>query len=234
MLLSIAAIGGLAPSTAGERDDLPRHDPVMVTSYKAGDRHCRERSVVPEIAREIEEEFEAREPADTYSVGCIYDAPGSALYLLTGNGPASGEQFGLRFFLVRHDRPGLTILQQSHGMQDSWYLRPVFYPSGDRTLILAETGAEESWGVVAFELHGTDLRDLGYLEVAEDAGEFTINPLPAARVRLINGIWSVEFDVDLVWNPGGGDERPLPRRNGKPHLFRNDSGQFALVLSDAE
>jgi hypothetical protein len=140
----------------------------------------------------------------------------------------------LRFFLVRHDRPGLTILQQSHGMQDSWYLRPVFYPSGDRTLILAETGAEESWGVVAFELHGTDLRDLGYLEVAEDAGEFTINPLPAARVRLINGIWSVEFDVDLVWNPGGGDERPLPRRNGKPHLFRNDSGQFALVLSDAE
>ncbi len=219
------------PSVEDANTYLPRHEPAQIKWSESERRYCHDSRVEQEVAREIAAQFEG---SGAHRVRCIYGIPGSRLYLLTGTGSRTGEQVGLQFFLIRHDDAGLTILQESTGMQDSWFLSPVFFWTDDRVLVLADTGTEYSWGVVAFELRDATLRDLGVISVALDAEENTVDPLPSAKVRRTEDGYLVEFHANLVWNPGGSDERPLPREAGRPHLFRSGAGGFEPVSASGE
>jgi hypothetical protein len=141
------------------------------------------------------------------------------------------DDYGLRFFLVRVSAGDIHILDRTRGAMDSYSLRPTLFTGEDRVLILAETGAEYSWGISAFEFAGDRLRSLGNINVARSVNEpieTTENPLPYAKTRHGGDAYVVEFYTDLVIDPGG-DAVELRRDGDAPFVFVGRHGQFKLV-----
>lgn len=135
----------------------------------------------------------------------IYKIPGfENYYLVSGSMGYQGEtDYGVRFFLVKKEGNDYVQLFRGRGAGDSYNLDPVFYAAKDRVLILAESGAEYSWGLSAYEFKEERLATLGYLSVARWSGENYVNPLDRVTVFLRDGRYVVEFATNLRLNPGG-------------------------------
>jgi hypothetical protein len=79
--------------------------------------------------------------------------------------------------------------------------------------------------------HGT-VRRLGYLDAAANPPSWPpepgpLNPLPHATVRIAGNEIVVDFDVDIVLNPGSREQR-LVVSSGSPIRFVYRDGQFVL------
>ena len=159
----------------------------------------------------------------------IYGIPGrDRLFLVSGSMDHRGEtDFGLRFFLVEEADGVLRRTFRGRGSGDSYSLDPTFYWDDARVLILAETGAEYSWGLWAYELSGSTLEDLGPLDVTFWSGENHVNPLDHARVSFERGRYRVEFRVDLTLDPGGLHTWHLIRA-GEAIIFEQNVDRFRL------
>jgi len=159
----------------------------------------------------------------------ILRVPGrSTSFLVVGVGRATAESRdldGLRLMLVEKSGQGVTLLAQSSGSADSYVLKPVVFTGSGRTIVLAETGAEYTWGLRVFEVVGRELRDLGGIDagVIGESGQEE-DPTPFARVTIAGGKVVVTFDSDLsigTGNPGA----PLAL---KPVVFRQSATGFTL------
>lgn len=160
----------------------------------------------------------------------IYSCPGRADLFVTVSAPINTEEnYGDRFFLIKEGDQGFSLLSKTHGMMDSYFLRPTFFTATNRTIILGETGAEYSWGVVAFEIVNDKLKDLGTIYVAKPTEEDTVNPIPDAQLKLSSGKLIVEFHTDLVFEPGGHNDRLVKRVNNEPISFEYDGKKFLLI-----
>jgi len=137
--------------------------------------------------------------------------------------------------LVTVEQGKVEMAFASRGMQDTYAVEPMMFVGTDRVLIVADTATEYSWGLVAFEFRGGQLRDLGELDVARRGSDepFELeNPLPFATARIANGEYEVSFATDLVLHPGGVDERRLPVRDGRAHVFRHSAAGWNLLAED--
>ena len=139
------------------------------------------------------------------------------------------KNYGKRFFLIKEGIQGFDLLSKSDGMMDSYILRPTFFTTNNRIIILGETGAEYSWGVVAYEIFNETLKDLGTIYVAKPTEETTDNPIPDAQVKLSGGSLIVEFHTDLIFDPGGHNDRLVKRVNDQPIVFAHDGRDFFLM-----
>jgi hypothetical protein len=117
---------------------------------------------------------------------------------------------------------------------DSYILNPFFYIGDTKILILAETGTEYIWGFSAYDFDAVkkEMTYLNMLPVArvydgEDSWGELINPLDRARVFIKNGIYTIEFDTDIVLDPGRIDERLIESQGGKI-LFRYNGENFVM------
>lgn len=164
------------------------------------------------------------------SYAAIYSCPGRASHFIIVSGMISmQENYGKRFFLIKEGNQGFSLLSKSHGMMDSYILRPTFFTANRRAIILGDTGAEYSWGVVAFEVVNDKLKDLGTIDVAKPSEEDTVNPIHDAQLKLSGEKLIVEFHTDLIFNPGGYNDRLVKRVNSQPISFEYDGKKFSLI-----
>jgi hypothetical protein len=165
----------------------------------------------------------------------IYMIPDQQGYNLVS---IAGEQiesdYGVRFILLRREGKDFVELFYGRGAMDSYILNPFFYSGDVKILILAETGTEYTWGFSAYEFNAVkkSITYLDELPVArvyegEDSWGELINPLDRARVFLRNGRYTVEFDTDIVLEPGGMEERLIESEVGKI-LFHYDGKSFVM------
>jgi hypothetical protein len=159
----------------------------------------------------------------------IYRIPDrDRLFLVSALRDHRGEgDFGRRFFLLEEADGSLQRTFRGRGAGDSYSLDPTFYRGDGRVLILAEMGAEYSWGLWAYDLTGSTLRDLGPLDVAFWSGENHVNPLDHARVLFERGGYLVEFRVNLDLGPGGLHPWNLIR-TGDAITFEQQEERFVL------
>jgi hypothetical protein len=115
-------------------------------------------------------------------------------------------------------------------MYDEDFVRPTFFSLGDRTLVLADHGSEDAYGVLAWSFEGGGVRDLGDLQVAlpEDADVFTRGAAPTARVALRDARYTVTIPGPVLLDPRGEDERLIARK-GEFVRFEELAGKLALV-----
>ncbi|MBB4639616.1 hypothetical protein [Longimicrobium terrae] len=148
---------------------------------------------------------------------------------------ADTADYGLRFVLVAFGPGGVTEVARSRGMADSEWLEPVFFGDGDCQFVLADTGAETSWGLEAFRLCHDSLTALGPINVSLPAGdastEVAENPLPFARMRRDSSGVVVEFGTDLVlWitdpSTRAVHDSIVNMEEGRPITFRLAGGSF--------
>ena len=158
----------------------------------------------------------------------IFACPGRAdLFVIVSRiAPGTEKDFGKRFLLIKKTAKGFTLLDKSKGMMDSYILEPTFFTSKNKIVILGETGAEYSWGVVAYEIQKNKLKDLGTINVAKPTEESTDNPIPDAVLKLSGNKLRVEFHTDLVFDPGGRKDRLVKRVNGRPFVFEYNGKEF--------
>jgi len=155
-------------------------------------------------------------------------------YLVSIAGEQIETDYGARFILLRRERKDFVELFYGRGAMDSYILNPFFYSGDTKIFILAETGTEYTWGFSAYEFDA-EKKTFAYLDAlpvarvydGEDSWGELVNPLDRARVFMKNGRYTIEFDTDIVLNPGGMEERLIKSEGGKI-LFHYDGKSFVM------
>jgi hypothetical protein len=131
---------------------------------------------------------------------------------------------GLRLFLVEKTNSGYKVRDRSKGSNSAYNLTPTFYRSGDSWVILAENGAEYSYGTRVFMFKDNTMNDLGALNVAFNRkfGEIKTNGVttpitnevsivPYTVISTVNQELVFSFTQDVEHNPGGNDQKPIAK-----------------------
>lgn len=124
------------------------------------------------------------------------------------------EQSRLRLYLVQSlGSGGFSVAFRSAHFGDAYYVNVVVLESmpGDKTaLLLAESGAEFSYGVRVYAFDGGTLEFAGEIDEVIDRDGGASSVLPALRVRRVGGRTEFSFS-ELVMRPassGGYSEVP--------------------------
>ncbi|MDH3976520.1 MAG: hypothetical protein OEV42_19830 [Deltaproteobacteria bacterium] len=171
--------------------------------------------LAPEEALQLSETF-----FKWYGIGkypFIYKIPRiEDYYVVAAIGYQGGKDKGIRFYLIKErNNKRLRRVQTTKGAGDSLMLTPTFYYDDKSVIILAEVGAESSWGfsVFRFDPERGYLYWMGMINVAEPAERFNemTSPIEVTRVFVDNSekkpTYTVEISGDIVLNPGSKDQK---------------------------
>lgn len=124
----------------------------------------------------------------------------------------------------------VRVLHESPRLYDDDFVRPTFFAFPDRTLLLADHGSEDAYGVLAWSIESGRVRDLGQLHIAlpEEKDVFTRGAAATARVEMKDGKYEITIPGPVLLNPRGEDERQLAKK-GEVVTFRESAGRFELV-----
>ena len=164
------------------------------------------------------------------SVSALWRVSGEpAMRLAFVEKPPAGTAYGpqLMALLVSGD---VRVLHESQRLYDDDFIHPAFFTFSNRTLMLADHGSEDAYGVLAWSIENGAVRDLGQLQIAlpEEQGMFTRGAAAAARVELKDGKYVITIPGPVLLNPQGEDERQLAKK-GEIITFRESAGRFELV-----
>lgn len=135
--------------------------------------------------------------------------------------------YGLR---ITVSRDGQDIFA-SRGMNDVEFVEPEFFVGGEAVLMVANMGAEDSWGLVVLELSEEGVQDLDGLEVAaprKDLGDYLKSALPFLSVYRGGGTYQMELGTNLVLEPGAQNERFL-KAGESPFIFSWNGSSWTLA-----
>jgi hypothetical protein len=140
--------------------------------------------------------------------------------------PPAGAAYGRQLVAVRD---GGQVLHESARLYDADFVVPKFFDVAGRTLMLADYGSEDNWGVIAWSFEQGTVRDLGTLEIAlsEEDGEFTGGAAAAARVDVVDGAYVVTIPGPVLLDPRGTNERLLANE-GEVVTFREIAAKLVL------
>lgn len=147
-------------------------------------------------------------------------APGVMLALITRD--AEGEAYGPQ--LVAIDAARAATLHESPRLYDADFVHPRFFRFDDRTLMLADHGNEDAYGVLAWSFEQGRIRDLGELPIALPGDVFTSGAAEAARAELRDGRYVVSVDGPVLLHP-------LERREQRFRAMRFEERDGKLVMA---
>jgi hypothetical protein len=151
------------------------------------------------------------------------------------------EDAGLRLFLVEKNNNNIKIRYRSKGSSGSYILSPTFFKNSVNSswAILAETGAEYTYGVRTFLLDPAEfssshnLVEVGELNVgvAEKYNNYTnlSSVVPHTKIDVKDEETIVfNFTQDVVFDPGGQNERKISKDQIR-YIYK--SGQLQEVIA---
>jgi hypothetical protein len=133
---------------------------------------------------------------------------------------------GLRLFLVEKTNDGFKVRDRSHGSNSAYNLTPTFYYNAKDAswVILAEHGAEYSYGTRVFIFKDKTIADVGLLNVAFQqkfseikTGSVTtpitndVSIVPYTVVSTINNSLVFSFTQDVEHDPGGENQKTIAK-----------------------
>jgi hypothetical protein len=164
------------------------------------------------------------------TVSALWRVPGEpAMRLAMVEKPAAKKAYGPQMVALRVGGD-VRILHESPRLYDDDFVQPTFFAFPDRTLILADHGSEDAYGVLAWSVENGGVRDLGQLQIAlpEQKDVFTRGATATARVARKGGKYTITVPGPVLLNPRGEHERQLAKR-GEVVTFRETAGRFELV-----
>lgn len=153
----------------------------------------------------------------------------SSLRLALVERPAMGTSYGPQLIGVAVDGE-VRVLHESPRLYDDDFVYPTFFMFADRTLLLADHGSEDAYGVLAWSIENGRIRDLGELPIALPEGRdvFTRGAAPTACVKVRKGKYVITIPGPVLLNPRGEDERVLAQK-GETVVFHEVAGTFELA-----
>jgi hypothetical protein len=124
----------------------------------------------------------------------------------------------------------MHVLHESPRLYDVDFVQPTFFTFSSRTLVLADYGSEDAYGVLAWSVENGAVRDLGVLDIArpEEKDVFTRGVALTALVELQDGKYVITIPGPVRLDPRGEDERLLATKD-EVVTFRESSGRFELA-----
>ncbi|MDH5786119.1 MAG: hypothetical protein OEZ16_11015 [Chromatiales bacterium] len=173
-----------------------------------------------QVGNAIDEFKPAEVQSHPYNDRVIYPYQPDIYLLFDYLEEGSKGNFGMALSLLKHANGVYKSIYQSQGSGDSYILKPSFYTATSlqgAVLILAEIGAEYSWGIRVFLLE-PDLKvtDMGTLDVAvASETEFMDGPVSAVPYTRVvveeGGGYRFTFIRDVIFDPGGLKDRAVKR-----------------------
>jgi hypothetical protein len=164
------------------------------------------------------------------TVSALWGVPGEpTMRVAVIERPAAEAAYGPQ--LVALDvRGDVRLLQESPRLYDDDFVHPTFFAFTDRTLLLADRGSEDAYGMLAWSIENGSVRDLGQLPIGlpEARDVFTRGAAATARVEVRAGQYVISIPGPVLLNPQGADERVLAKQ-GETVTFRESAGRFELV-----
>ena len=172
----------------------------------------------------------------------IYKMPGMEdVYVVASIGYQGGKNKGIRFYLIKRKNHRLRRTQTTRGAEESLMLTPTFFYHGDTVIILAEVGAESSWGfsVFRFDPERGYLYWMGMIDVAkpeESYNEMT-SPIEVTRVFIdkkdVKETYTIEISGDIVLKPGSKKQKTY-KYKGESFKFVSEGKHFLFVDPEEE
>jgi hypothetical protein len=177
-------------------------------------------------ARRIVDELAVR----GMSVSALWRVPGEpAMRLAVVEKPAAETAYGPQLVAlgIGHD---VRVLHEGPRLYDDNFVHPTFFAFSNRTLLLADHGSENAYGVLTWSIENGGVRDLGQLQIAlpQENNVFTRGAAATARAAVRDGKYVITIPGPVLLNPRGEDERLLAKR-GEIVTFRESAGRFHLV-----
>lgn len=164
------------------------------------------------------------------SISALWRVPGApTVRLAVIERPAAEPAYGPQ--LVALGVGGdVRVLHESPRLYDDNFVQPTFFAFSNRTLLLADHGSEDAYGVLAWSIENGGIRDLGQLQIALPAQKdvFTRGAAATARVEMRDGQYVITIPGPVLLNPQGEDERLLAKK-GESVTFRESAGRFELA-----
>lgn len=120
-------------------------------------------------------------------------------------GPADPDNYGLRLSVACEGE----TLYSSRGLMDTEFVEPEFFAADGHLVMLANVGAEESWGLLGLDLSNAMPTELGTIDVAApraDPGAYLTSALPLFSLFASDGTYTVVFEAAVLLNPGSPKE----------------------------
>lgn len=164
------------------------------------------------------------------SVSALWRVPGApAMRLAVVEKPAAETAYGPQMVALGVGGD-VRVLHESPRLYDDNFVRPTFFAFSNRTLILADHGSEDAYGMFAWSIENGGVRDLGQLQIAlpEETDVFTRGAAATARAEMRDGKYVIRIPGPVLSNPRGEDERLLAKK-GEIVTFRESAGRLELV-----
>jgi hypothetical protein len=140
------------------------------------------------------------------------------------NGEPEPDAYGPQLVVISATEDS-QIVYSSPRLFDDDFVYPTFFQFADRTLLLADHGSEDAYGMIAWSFETRHVRDLGILQVAlPPAGDdFTIGASSSAKARLQNAHYIIEIPGPVLLYPRQERERVLAPRGRLATFCEKDS-----------
>lgn len=173
--------------------------------------------------------FLAKLSAGGMAASAVWKVPGApTLRLAIVEKPATEMSYGPQLIAIEM-RDDIHVLYESPRLYDDDFVRPTFFRFSDRTLLLADHGSEDAYGVLAWSIENGGVRDMGQLQIAlpEDQDVFTRGAAPTARVEIRDGKYLIRIPGPVLLHPQGEEERLLAKQ-GEFVTFKESAGRFEI------
>jgi hypothetical protein len=161
------------------------------------------------------------------SVSTLWRVPGDlTMRLAIVEKPATEATYGPQLVALGVG-DDVRVLHASPRLYDDDFVHPTFFAFSDRTLMLADHGSEDAYGVLAWSFETGSVRDFGQLQIAlpEEKDVFTRGAAATARVEIKDDKYVITIPGPVLLNPQGENERLLAKK-GKTVTFRESAGRF--------
>ena len=138
-----------------------------------------------------------------------------------------GRQVSGGIVMLVKDKNGMAIFTSSE-QRDSYIMRPTFFKTNnlaDNLLILVELGTEYSWGNTVYRLHGRQLQELGFINIAATSSSSNIAPF--TKIKVEQNKISFDFTADKVTIDPGGQNQADYKGSAISYLYADN--KFKLI-----
>jgi hypothetical protein len=140
------------------------------------------------------------------------------------------KAYGPQLAVFREQAATFQVAHESMRLFDDDFIYPTFFCFSERTLLLADHGSEDAYGVIIWSFEDGQIRDLGELQIAlpENGDVFARGVSPKTNVVVRDGAYVIRVPAPVLLYPREDREQLIGKR-GEVVTFREIGGTFEIV-----